>query len=186
LEKLLIFTANPAIMKLIKLTALSSLLFALVFGITSCEKNAEQKKTTNYEKKSIVLSGAQVAPVASPSTALGSMDVSYDKGTRILSYTISWSGLSGSVASMGVFGPAPAGYPAASTTPVQTFSTSAIVRCPTISNTTCGTYTGTLLADGSVVKEDDILNGVYYVSIRTATNSLFSTFGEIRGQIVFQ
>lgn len=173
-------------MKLIKLTALSSLLFAFAAGITSCEKNAEQKKTTNYEKKSIVLSGAQVAPVASPSTALGSMDVSYDKGTRTLTYTISWSGLSGSVASMGVFGPAPAGYPAASTTPVQTFSTSGIVRCPTISNTSCGTYTGTLLADGFVIKEDDLLNGVYYISIRTATNSLYSTFGEIRGQIIFQ
>ena len=56
------------------------------------------------------------------------------------------------------------------------------VRCPTISNTTCGTYTGTLLADGVVVKEDDLLNGVYYINIHTAAYPN----GEIRGQIRFQ
>ncbi len=165
-------------MKLIKLTALTSLLFVLVLGITSCEKNAEKKKTTDYEKKDIVMSGAQETP-ATPTTALGTMDVSYTKETRILTYTVRWSGLTGSVAAMHIHGLAPTGFLAPV---VQTFTTSAIVRCPTISNTTCGTYTGTLLADGVVVKEDDLLNGVYYINIHTAAYPN----GEIRGQIRFQ
>ena len=151
-------------MKLIKLTALTSLLFALVLGITSCEKNAEKKKTTDYEKKDIVMSGAQETP-ATPTTALGTMDVFYTKETRILTYTVRWSGLTGSVAAMHIHGLAPTGFLA-----------------PTISNTTCGTYTGTLLADGVVVKEDDLLNGVYYINIHTAAYPN----GEIRGQIRFQ
>ena len=93
-------------MKLIKLTALTSLLFALVLGITSCEKNAEKKKTTDYEKKDIVMSGAQETP-ATPTTALGTMDVFYTKETRILTYTVRWSGLTGSVAAMHIHWLAP-------------------------------------------------------------------------------
>lgn len=165
-------------MKLIKLTAFTSLLFIFCFGLSSCYKEAEQKKTVNYEKKGIILSGAQETP-ATPTTALGSMDVFYSKETRTLTYTVSWSGLTGSVAAMHIHGLAPLGYIAGV---VQTFSTSAIVRCPTSLNTSCGTYSGSLLADGVVVKEEDILNGVYYVNIHTATYG----GGEIRGQIRFQ
>ena len=68
-------------MKLIKLTALSLLFIGLISGISSCEKNAEKKKTTDYQKAGIILSGAQETP-AVPSTALGSMDVFYSKETR--------------------------------------------------------------------------------------------------------
>ena len=166
-------------MKLIKLTALSLLLFAFLTGITSCEKNAEKKKTTDYQKTGIVISGAQVYP-ASASAALGSMDVFYTKETRILTYTINWSGLSGAVTSMHVHGLAPAGFSAPAI--VQTLSTSGIVKCPTITVTTCGSITGTLLADGVVIKEDDILNGNYYVDIHTSGYPN----GEIRAQIRFQ
>jgi|CXWL01.1.fsa_nt_gi hypothetical protein len=165
-------------MKLIKLTALSSLFFVFVFGITSCEKNAEKKKTTDYEKKGIVLSGAQETP-ANPTTALGTMDVFYTKETRILTYTINWSGLTGAVSAMHIHGLAPSGFPAGV---VQSFTTANIVRCPTTTITSCGSYQGTLLADGVAVKEDDILNGVYYVNIHTATYP----GGEIRGQVRFQ
>ena len=165
-------------MKLIKLTALSSLLFAFAFSITSCEKNAEKKKTTDFEKKDIVLSGAQETP-AVPSTALGTMDVFYTKETRILTYTVRWSGLTGSVAAMHIHGLAPTGFIAPV---IQTFTLTSIVRCATISNTTCGTYTGTLLVDGVVIKEEDLLSGSYYVNIHTATY----LGGEIRGQIRFQ
>lgn len=166
-------------MKLIKLTALPLLLFSLVLFISSCEPDDEIKKTVLYQKTGIPLTGAQEVPV-STSAALGSMDVSYAKTTKILSYTINWSGLTNAVTGMGIHGLAPTGY--ASPTLVQTFSTSAIVKCNTISTTSCGTYKGTLLADGVVVKEQDILNGMYYVNIRTAAFPA----GEIRAQIKFQ
>jgi hypothetical protein len=45
-------------MKLIKLTASSLLLFSLVFGFSSCEKDAEKKIITDYSKSAIVMSGA--------------------------------------------------------------------------------------------------------------------------------
>ena len=165
-------------MKLIKLTALSLLFIGLISGISSCEKNAEKKKTTDYQKAGIILSGAQETP-AVPSTALGSMDVFYSKETRILTYTVRWSGLTGAVAAMHIHGLGPIGYAAGV---IQTFPVASIVRCPTFLLSTCGSYSGTLLADGFAVKEQDILNGVYYVNIHTATYP----GGEIRGQIVFQ
>ncbi len=165
-------------MKLIKLTALPLLLFSFLLVITSCEPDAELKKITDFQKNGIVLSGAQETP-AVPSSALGSMDVFYTKETRILTYTINWSGLTGAVAAMHIHGLAPTGFAAGV---VQTFSTSAIIKCPTISITSCGTYKGTLLVDGVVVKEQDLLNGNYYVNIHTAAYP----GGEIRGQIRFQ
>jgi hypothetical protein len=37
-------------MKLIRLTALTTMAFALLVGITSCEKNAEKKKPPTIKK----------------------------------------------------------------------------------------------------------------------------------------
>jgi hypothetical protein len=158
-------------MKLIKLTALTSLLFVLITGISSCEKNAEKKKNTDFLKNDIPMTGAKVVPT-SASPALGSLSVSYTKETRILNYSFTWSGLSGNPTGIGVHGLAPEGY-AASATPVQTISTSGKLAT--------GNYSGNLLADGSVIKEQDILNGYYYIQIKTAA---FPN-GEIRAQIKF-
>lgn len=166
-------------MKLMKLTALHLFLLGSLFMMASCESDAELKRTSDYSKTEIALTGAQNVPL-SASTALGTMDVSYTRSSKILTYKIQWSGLSGNVTSMGISGLAPTGY--ASPTVVQTFSTSAIVKCATVSNTTCGTFTGTLKVDDVVVKENDLINGVYYVAIRTSAYPA----GEIRGQITFQ
>lgn len=178
LKKLLIFTPNHRNMKLLKLTAIPLFIFISLLALSSCESDSEMKKVTDFSKQGIVLSGAQETP-AVPTTALGTMDVFYTKETRILTYTVNWSGLTGPVTAAHIHGLAPTGYPAAV---VQTFALTAIVRCPTISNTTCGTYKGTFLVDGVVVKEEDLLNGMYYVNIHTNTYGA----GEIRGQIRFQ
>lgn len=164
-------------MKLIKLTALPLVALFALLTISSCKQDAELRKITDYSRVDIVLSGAQQTPAVA-STALGKMDISYTKETRILSYTFNWSGLSGAVSAMRIHGLAPTGYQAAV---VQTLSTSGIIKCPTISVTTCGTFSGKLLVDGVVVKEEDILSGVYYLSIYTSAYP----GGEIRGQIKF-
>ncbi len=165
-------------MKLLKLTALPLFMVASLFIISSCESDAELKRTSDYSKTGIALTGAQETP-AVPSTALGTMDVSYTRSSKILTYTINWSGLTGAVAAAHIHGLAPTGYAAGV---VQTFSTSAITRCATVSNTSCGTYKGTLLVDDVIVKEADLINGVYYVNLHTAAYP----GGEIRGQIRFQ
>ncbi len=167
-------------MKLIKLTALTSLLFVFVFGMTSCEKNAEKKKTTDYEKKGIILTGAQETP-AVPSTALGTMDVFYTRDTRILTWSVTWSGLTGPVAAMHIHGLAPAGFAAGVVQNIITASNGLATPNATLYPAT-GKFSGTTLVDGSIIKEADLLNGFYYMNIHTAT---YGT-GEIRGQIVFQ
>lgn len=165
-------------MRLIKLTALPFLLAALFIGSTGCMKNADKRISREFVNTGIVLSGAQETPSV-PSSAVGTMDVFYTRETRILSYNLKWSGLTGNVAAMHIHGLGPTGFIAGI---VQTFSTSSIVRCPTINNTTCGSFSGTLFVDGVVVKENDLLNGFYYLNIHTAAYP----GGEIRGQITFQ
>jgi CHRD domain len=165
-------------MKLLKLTVLPISLFALLLSFSSCEPNAEQKRVTDYEKKGIVMSGAQEVP-ANASTAIGTLDVAYTRNTRTLTYTFRWSGLSGPVTVFHIHGLAPVGY----TAPVvQTFNAANIVRCNAASTTACGSYSGSFQVDGVVVKEEDLLNGMYYVNIHSAA----FPGGEIKGQIRFQ
>lgn len=160
-------------MKLIKLTALP-LLLASLFLISSCEPDAELKKTTDYQKNDIPMTGAKVIPI-SASAGTGKLNVFYTKETRILTYSFNWTGLTGAPSvGIGIYGLAPEGYAVSPTTPVQVISTTG--------KTATGTISGTLLADGSVVKEWDLLNGMYYVLIRTAAYPA----GEIRAQINFQ
>jgi len=170
-------------MRLFKLTALSTLLFGFVLGISSCEKAAEEKKTTDYEKKAIPMTGAQETP-AVPSPALGSLDVFYTKETRTLTYKVTWSGLTDSVTAMHIHGLAPTGFAAGIVQNIVAASNSIYPQKTSgkFTYAKSGSLTGTLLADGVAVKEQDILNGVYYLNIHTNTYP----GGEIRGQIRFQ
>lgn len=161
-------------MKLLKLTALPSLLLALLFFVASCEPDAELKKTTDFQKRDIPMTGAQVIPT-SASPALGKLNVFYTRETRILTYDFTWSGLSGNpTVGIGVYGLAPEGFAVSPTTPIQTISTTGA--------TNTGSRSGTLLCDGVVIKEQDLLNGMYYIMLRTAAYPA----GEIRAQIKFQ
>lgn len=173
MPKVLIFTGNQATMKLIQLTAFSLLSFAALVVLGSCEKSAEAKIGTHYTKTGIPMSGAQVVPT-STSPALGFMDIFYIKGTKLLNYKVTWSGLTGNPTGFGLYGPAPSGFGLPPTTPLQTISVTGM--------TASGTYSGTLLVDGFTVKEDMVLSGLYYIAIRTAAFPA----GEIRGQIKFQ
>lgn len=166
-----------------KLTAYSLGLFAFILLLSSCEKNAEKKITMEFEKKDIPLTGAQETP-ANASPALGSMDVAYSKETRILSYTVRWSGLTDSVSLMHIHGLGPTGFTAGIVQNIVHTSNS-IFPQKTLGKytfTKTGSISGVLLADGVVVKENDILNGMYYMNIHTPV----FPGGEIRGQIVFQ
>lgn len=227
-QKVLIFTTNHANMKLFKLTAFSSILFTVLFSLNSCQNDDELAKTTDFAKTSIVMSGAQVVP-ASTTNGLGSMDVTYSRTTKILTYKLNWSGLSDSVIAIRVNAPAPVSFsalnlsfPAWTATPgfrpfadtttpyanIQQF-TNGIFASPSLGVSAkglyaaSGSYSGTLLVDGVKVKEVDLLNGLYYVTVHTKTLTGILTppiptaaevqnatryrwYGEIRAQIVFQ
>ncbi len=167
-------------MKLIRLTALASIVLAFTIAFISCEKIAEEKKTTDYEKKGIVLTGSNETP-GTPSTALGLMDVTYSKETRILTWSVSWSGLTGPVSLMHIHGLAPKGFAANVVQNIITPSNGIFVPNATNFPAT-GKVSGTTLVDGSIIKELDLLNGLYYMNIHTTTYPS----GEIRAQIEFQ
>lgn len=162
-------------MQLPKLTAFSSLVFFIAMGLVSCEKDAEKDKVAEYLKTEIAMTGAQETP-ANASPATGSLDVYYHKGNRVLNYTFRWSGLSDTIVGIHIHGLAPSGYAAAIVQNILTTKNEAGFPYRG------GSYTGTLLIDGSKIKEEDLLNHLYYVNIHTKT----FPGGEIRGQIRFQ
>ncbi|MFN4893480.1 MAG: CHRD domain-containing protein [Bacteroidota bacterium] len=176
-----------------KFLRLSTLVLTAFLLLTACKRDTEFTKITEFRKNNIAMTGALNVP-QTPSTALGNMDIWYSRETRILTYTLNWSGLSDSVTTIGLMGPAPSGF--ATSTSVQNLSflpsgsprssasgSTPIIRCPTVSRTSCGSYRGTLLIDGFVATEQNLLAGVYYVTLRTT--GPFASIGEIRGQIKF-
>ncbi len=175
IENFLFLLQITATMKWLKLTAFASLAFASLSLISSCEKDAEEKKVSQYEKTGIVMSGAQETPAVATS-ALGSMDVKYVRGSRTLAYKITWAGLADTITGMHIHGLAPVGYAA----PV--FQTILSTRNEAAFPFRGGSYSGTLLVDGIVVKEENLIGGLYYINIHTKTYP----GGEIRGQIRFQ
>jgi hypothetical protein len=163
-----------------KPTAISFMLLAALLSFTACERDAEQKKTTDYNKLDLALTGAQETP-ATPTTALGSMDVSYSKETRVLNYAVEWSGLTGPVTAMHVHGLAPKGYAAGVVQNIITSSGGLATPNANLYGAT-GKFAGSMFVDGVVIREEDVINGMYYINIHTAAYP----GGEIRGQIVFQ
>jgi hypothetical protein len=163
-----------------RLTAFPLFIAISLLTLTSCERDAEQKKTTDYQKKAIPLTGAQETP-ATPTTALGNMDVFYSKETRVLTYNVTWSGLTGPVTAMHIHGLAPSGFPAGVVQNINTSSGGLATPNATLYGIT-GKFSGNFFVDGVAVREEDLLNGMYYINIHTATYP----GGEIRGQIVFQ
>jgi hypothetical protein len=164
----------------IKLTAFP-LFIGAVLALSSCEKSSEKKIRTDFSKDAIVVDGAQETP-ATVSTALGTMDVYYTRDTRILSYTIKWSGLSGAVTSLQLQGPAPAGYPSAAVLQNIIASSGAVTTPSAVLYGSIGKYSGSVLIDGVALHEEDLTNGLFFMNIRTAAYPN----GEIRAQIKFQ
>jgi hypothetical protein len=164
-------------MKLLKLTAYLSFLFAILLT-TSCEKEAELQKVNVYTKDDIMMTGAQARPV-STSAGSGLLSVYYDKRANFLNYTIQWFTLSGAPTGIGLYGPAPEGYIAltpagAPAAPIWSASVNGL--------TANGKISGSIQIDGVALKEQTLLNGLYYISIRTAA----WPGGEIRTQVKFQ
>ena len=152
-----------------KLTFLFSLLVPVFILLSSCRPEELISPQTTYSKRSIMMTGAQEVP-AVPTTGFGLMNVSYSKVTKVLSYDFTWSDLTGPVTVAHVHGLAPIGYTAGF---IQLFTG--------IAASATGKYSGTLLVDGVRVKEEDLLNGLYYINLHTSTYP----GGEIRGQIHF-
>lgn len=152
---------------------LSAIMLAACISLTlaACDKDDDDdNKNEIVEKKGIAMTGDQEVP-AKTTNATGTADVSYNKTTKILSFTLYWTDLSDVPTGSHIHGPAARGENAG----VKFDFFSAIPK------TVTGTYSSTATVDEVNIKEDSLLKGFYYFNIHTANNP----GGEIRGQIEF-
>jgi CHRD domain len=152
-------------MRLLKLFYFTAFI-AVAFTFNSCSDKVE---VNVVRKTGIVMDGTQEVP-AKPGAGNGTMDVEYNKDTRVLYYKVTWNSLSGAPILMHIHGIAAKGF---SAPVIQTFSG--------FPGVVSGTYSGSVFFDGVVFKEENLYAGEYYINIHTALNP----GGEIRGQIVF-
>jgi CHRD domain len=106
------------------------------------------------------------------SSASGTADVTYNKDTKMLTYTLNWSGLTGKATMAHIHGTAPRGTNAG----VKHDLTNVLKK------ETSGSFTDSVKIDASDIKEDSLLSGFYYFNIHTPAHP----GGEIRGQIEFK
>jgi hypothetical protein len=140
-------------------------LLALIALLSSCLDHDLSNPIVS--QNGLLLSSAQESP-ANPSPATGSANVHYDKSTRKLSYTITYSNLTGTPTMGHIHASAPRGSNAG-----------VLIPFTNLPGATSGTITGT--ADIAPDKEEDLLNGLFYINLHTAQYP----GGEIRGQIEF-
>jgi len=147
-------------MTLLLATVLMSSLF-----FVSCNKDDDEVIVTSNNQ----MSGAQEVPAVTTG-GTGSINVSYNKTTKMLSYTATWTGLTGAPAAMHIHGPALAGVSAGVLVGITGFTAAA-----------SGNVTGSFAVNTGNLIEADLLAGKWYFNIHTAAHPT----GEIRGQIVF-
>ena len=152
------------------------LLALLSILVISCRKSDWKYLLNKYPKtviteKNLPLSGLQEVPQKIV-PAKGKMDVSYNKKTKMLTYSITWWDLSAAPVGAHIHGPAARGVNAG----VKHNFTNEIPK------TVSGKFTNSVLVDDVSIKLDSLLRGYYYINIHTPMNPA----GEIRGQIEFE
>ena len=147
-------------MKLKSLKLLSTVLlgFMSLSIFSSCDKDDDDDNI--YNVRAAMTSSKQVP--ANTTTGSGTLTGTYDATDNVLTYTATWTGLTGTAQAAHFHGPAST---TATALPVVTFAI--------VGNGATGVTT---LTDA---QEQDLLNGLWYVNVHTAAH----TGGEIRGQV---
>lgn len=159
----------------LKPVALFAFLLFTAAALSSCSKDGTENLIRN---DNIVLNGTQETPPVT-TTASGKAVAEYNKETRVMTYTVNWSGLTGPVAGMHIHGVADPGAPAGVVQNIIT-SSGGIAR-PGSSFGPTGSISASVFVDNLVIREADLLAGKYYFNIHTQQFPA----GEIRGQITF-
>jgi len=141
-------------------TGIAIIAGVLLAGSLALAASAQQM--SNVKTFHATLSGAQEVPkVATAGT--GSADLKLDTSTKMLSWTVTYSGLTGPAVAAHIHGPAAIGANAGVLVP--------------FSDVGMSTFTGSAkLSDAQIA---DLMAGKTYVNIHTAANK----GGEIRGQV---
>ena len=137
----------------------AALLLVGAMALASCTSS-----DSNVAGMQATLNGASEVPPTT-STGKGEAMVNLDKATKTLSWTVSYSGLTGDATAAHFHGPAAPGANAGVVVPIGTGS---------VPNPAVGSK---VLTDAQIA---DLLAGKWYVNIHTKANP----GGEIRGQVV--
>ncbi len=140
-------------------TFLSVGVIAAALSLSACSL----MMASNATPLSAKLSSANEVP-ANTSTGSGMLDASLDKQTNVLTWTVTYAGLTGPVKAGHFHGPAAAGANAGV----------ALGFSGSLENPIKGSATLT------AAQATDVMAGKWYVNLRTAANS----GGEVRGQVV--
>ena len=141
-------------------TAIQSTLLALAVTLAGCSWMPGMGSDTMSMKNA--LTGAQEVPPVTTGGS-GTLDSSFDKGTNVLTWTVTYSGLSGPLTAGHIHGPAAAGANAGVVIPFTGDLASPIKGKATL----------------TAAQVADLMGGRYYVNLHTAKNP----GGEIRGQL---
>ena len=158
--------------------ALKSLAVLLVLSsvLSGCEKwkdlihKEKEKEKTVYSRQNLPVNGLQEVPQRE-TLAKGTLDIHYDKTTKLLKYTVRWADLTGIPVGSHIHGIAPKGVNAG----IKHDFTALLPKA------VAGTLSNSVLVDGVAIKEDSLLMGFYYLNIHTPK----FPGGEIRGQLEF-
>jgi hypothetical protein len=140
-------------------------LFAATLWV-GCDKDDDDDKIVNNYTLTGPASGTQERPNPVTTAATGTITGDYEKDTKMLHYTITWSNLTGAPAAMHFHGPAVPDSAAGVQVPITNFPTEV-----------SGTVTGMATLTGE--QETQLLSGLWYYNIHTAQYP----GGEIRGNI---
>jgi len=137
----------------------TALVASLAVIVAGCGQMRPSQKMDIYEA---TLSGAAEVPPVN-TQARGAAEVQFNANTNLLTWKVTYSGLSGSATAGHIHGPASAGQNAGVAVPFTNVNANPIVGQATISPQQYG----------------DLAAGLWYVNIHTAANP----GGEIRGQL---
>jgi hypothetical protein len=138
-------------------------------SMSSADTAAAAPAASSTVMKTLQLTSAQEVP-ANNSTGSGTADVTYNKDTKTLTYTVNYSGLTGDATMAHIHGTAAKGANAG----VKQDLSGVLKKAAS------GSFTDSVKV-GDGIKEDSLLSGFYYFNIHTAKNP----GGEIRAQIEF-
>jgi hypothetical protein len=142
---------------------LSMLLLLSAFALSSCDKDDDKDK--DQFELTATANGAQETPAVT-TDGTGAMTGSYNKTTNVLTYTVTWTNLSGPALDMHFHGPADPGTPAGVAIAIDGFTSAA-----------AGDFSST--ATLTEQQESELLAGKWYYNVHTDLHK----GGEIRGQI---
>ena len=142
-------------------TAIQSTVVAAAVTLAGCGWMSSMMGSETTSMKN-ALTGAQEVPPVTTSGS-GSVDSSFDKSTNTLTWTVTYSGLSGPLTAGHIHGPAPAGANAGVVIPFTGDLSSPIRGKATL----------------TAAQVADLMAGRYYVNLHTAKNP----GGEVRAQL---